>query len=137
MCNWLCLVGMWSLPGNSCIAPPRPVEARCARFALVRTAQVRSIREPSGRALSGRHSALPAVRAGLDTLPKVPGAQALGCSDFSGQNVPRPQSRHALSDVAIRPRILACLLLLYATFVETLLYVPAGHAVSEADSSGQ
>eukprot|EP00964_Phaeocystis_antarctica_P117014 scaffold80865_cov65-Phaeocystis_antarctica.AAC.3 len=68
MCNWLCLVGMWSLPGKSCIAPPRPVEARCACFALVRTAQARCIREPSGRALSGRHSTLLAVRAGLADL---------------------------------------------------------------------
>eukprot|EP00964_Phaeocystis_antarctica_P112393 scaffold76565_cov61-Phaeocystis_antarctica.AAC.2 len=77
---------------------------------------------------------------GLQTLQAtclVPGAQSRGCFDLSGQNVPGPQSRQLTIDVANRPRMLACSFLLYATSVETLLYVPAGHAVSAADSSGQ
>eukprot|EP00964_Phaeocystis_antarctica_P064170 scaffold38580_cov75-Phaeocystis_antarctica.AAC.3 len=52
---------------------------------------------------------------------KVPGSQAVGCSDLSEQNVPGPQTSQALSFVAR----------------SSGLYVPAGHAVSEADSSGQ
>ena len=55
------------------------------------------------------------------SLAKVPVGQAVACVDLSGQYVPASQTRHASGEVLL----------------EFMLYVPAGHAVSEADSGGQ